>query len=191
MMATEDWLKCYKISGNLRQQTILAKVLGFICLLSFSSYMFIRNSIFCFTWNNNLYCEIVRCKVIRSAKAWVKKSPSGCLWQGQAGPPTGRGSSQKPGERKYNLWLFWLTYCTLGKSVAMVCSSRPYRRSEQTATHSSPVIATFGDIQSWASSFSFFSWVSFHITHHSTTVVTENRHCAPSMDLKCSVLEMT
>ena len=28
-------------------------------------------------------------------------------------------------------------------------------------------------------------------THHSTTVVTEDRHCAPSMDLKCSVLEMT
>ena len=118
MMATEDWLKCYKISGNLRQQTILAKVLGFICLLSFSSYMFIRNSIFCFTWNNNLYCEVIRCKVIRSEKAWVKKSPSGCLWQGQAGPPTGRGSSQTPGEQKYNFGLFLLVRLYLGK----VCS---------------------------------------------------------------------
>ena len=128
------------------QQTILAKVSGFICLLSLSSYTLIRNSIFCFTWNSHSYFETIKCNAIRSAKAWIKKSPSGCLWQGQAGPPTGRGSSsQTPGEQKYNLWLFWLSDCTLGKSVAMVCSSRPYRRSEQTATHSSPVIATFGD----------------------------------------------
>ena len=32
------------------ERTMFAKVLGFICRLSFSSYMFIRNSIFCFTW---------------------------------------------------------------------------------------------------------------------------------------------
>merc|ERR1719402_1133452 len=37
-----------RLSYNMLE-TILAKVLGFICLLSFSSYMFIRNSIFCFT----------------------------------------------------------------------------------------------------------------------------------------------
>ena len=73
------------------QPTMFAKVFGFICRLSFSSYMFIRNSIFCFTCG-----LVILVGLPLSNSCFTAFLPSECQLQGQANPPKGKGSSQRP-----------------------------------------------------------------------------------------------
>ena len=55
---------------------------------------------------------------------YISASPSECLLQDQANPPRGKGSFQKPGRHFFENKMT-SGKSTFGKSVAMVCSSRP------------------------------------------------------------------
>ena len=160
---------------------MLAKVLGFICLLSFSSYMFMRNSIFCFTCDREVGNWLIVCRSGKASASIYRLNVCGKARQTHPKVRVHLENLKHISEMR-DLWKHGLysPWESLWRWSAAHDHIWDLSRLLHIRLQSSPPMETLG---------SKFYIFHLNVTHHCTTIVTEDRHCQISYPLKLGHLK--